>query len=447
MKLKAVISAVLIGILSVAALGGCDIPDIGTDNLLRPPKTMGDEAEIEQLIADTAKNNYTLKYPKNGNNRSAIIMYDLDGDKTDEAIAFYRSGDDITHIHMLVMFSEGDEWKLSSDNITETTDIDCVDFADINGNSTYEILVGYSTFTTNVNLLSCYSYSDGKTSEIYSRQSYSQFCCGDFNSDGDDEIIILLLYTTENEASASMLDYNEEQNALYEKATVPMDPNVVKYKSVAVSDFDSNTKGIVVDGSFASEELNTQIIYYNKELSLLRNPLHKEKTKSFTQRSSPVISTDADNDSMLEIPSVSKLPHSKSEAAETVADKIDWYSFSPENEITTLKCSMIANYNFSYTIKIPESWISNAVTAIYDNDNNSTEFYEWEKDELGSKLFEIKVFDVSEWDIGKSSDEYTLISRDERYAYTFKNNNTDSQYSLTDDEIKTAFSHFNEAVV
>lgn len=440
MKFKAVLSAVVLGAIFMTSASGCDIADFSSDSLLRPPKTMGDEAEIEQLISNTAQKDYTLKYPKSGNYRSAIIMYDLSGDGIDESIAFFREKNDVTRIHMIVMYGDNDEWKLSADFVTETTDIDSVDFADIDGDDNLEILVGYTTYTTNTNFLSCYSYFDGKTQEIKAGQSYSSFYCGDFNADQKNEVMTLSLYTTENEARATMLDYDEKNDSLYAKATVPMDPNVVKYKNVTVSDLGENVKGIVIDGSFASEEIDTQIIYYNKELSLLRNPLFNEKTKSDTQRSCPVISADVDNNLIVEIPTVTKLPHSDKEPEETVADKITWNTFSVQNEKLAPKINMIANYNFSYTIKMPDSWLDNTVTAIYNSEENSTLFYEWNKNTLGDKLFEIKVFDVTQWDQGKDSDEYTLIYKDNKYAYTFNNSNINSKYSMTDDEIKTAFS-------
>ena len=53
MKAKSVISTLMLCALALSA-SGCDGADLGTDNLIRPPKTVGDEAEIEQLIADTA---------------------------------------------------------------------------------------------------------------------------------------------------------------------------------------------------------------------------------------------------------------------------------------------------------------------------------------------------------------------------------------------------------
>ena len=69
MKIKKLISALVLGSMLVG-LSGCNITDFSAENLLRPPKAVGDEAEIEQLIAKTADSGYTLKYPKNGKFRS-----------------------------------------------------------------------------------------------------------------------------------------------------------------------------------------------------------------------------------------------------------------------------------------------------------------------------------------------------------------------------------------
>lgn len=447
MKNKSIISVVLLGTIFLSSASGCNLTDFGSDSLLRPPKATGDEAEIEQLIADTANEKYTLKYPKSGNYRSAIIMKDLDGDENEEAIAFFRKGDDVTRVHMLVMYSDKGEWKLSADCITETTDVDCVDFAEINGSESLEIIVGYTTYSPNTNYLTCFTYSDGKASEIKAGQNYSSFYCGDFNSDNKNEVMTLTLYTAENEAVATMLDYNENSRTLYAKATAPMDPNVIRYRNVSVSDIGEGTKGIVVDGEFASTELCTQIIYYNNELSLLRNPLYREKAKNISLRGCSVISSDVDSDFMAEFPTVSKLQHSQSEPAELTADCITWNSFIPENEKTISEYSVIANYNFNYTVKMQDKWTEETITAIFNTEENSTSVYEWRRNTLGEKLFDIRVFDVSEWDKGMDNDEYTLIYKDNRYAYTFKNYNTESQLALTDDEIKKSFSVLTETIV
>lgn len=446
MTLKKAFAGIFSAVLSVSLLGGCDITDLGGDNLLRPPMAMGSEAAIEQLIADSTNNKYILKYPKSGNNRSAITMADLNSDGSNEAIAFCRENDETTKIHMLVMYESGGEWKLANDYTVEASDIDCVDTADINGDGRPEILAGYSTFTPNVSRLSCYTYSDGTTSEISSGELYSSFYCADFNSDGDDEVITLLLFNTENEASAIMLDYNSEKNTLYTKAKVAMDPNIVRYRNVAITEF-GDVNALVVDGAFSDEQLNTQIIYYSTGMSLLRNPLFKEKGRNLTQRSLSIISTDIDSDSEIEIPSSGIMPVPKDTEVERITAKVDWYSFDEENESTHLKLSMIADYDLDFSFTIPDIWNNNTVTALYGEDKNIIEFYEWNKNSLGQKLFEIKAFDVADWDIGKGIDDYVLISKNEKYSFAFKKENKDNKLNLSDDDIKTAFSTLADSAV
>lgn len=440
MNIKVIISVLIIIALFATTASGCSITDFGTENLLRPPKTMGDEAEIEQLISHTAKKGYVLKYPKSGNYRSAIVMADLDNDKIDEAVAFYRESDSTALVHMLVMYSSNNKWKVSNNFVTETTDIDSVDFADIDGDGTLEIFSGYTTFSININKLSCYKYKAGKTTEIKSGQSYSSFYCGDFDADGVSEIMSLLMYTAENEASATMIDYSADENTMYSKATVVMDPNVLKYNKVSVADFDNNIKGIIVDGTTVLDEMSTQVIYFNSEMSLLRNPLHSEKIANVTKRSNPVLSDDVDKDGFIEVPIITKQLYSKGEDPNSVADKISWESFVTVNETTVTKLEVVANHNYGYTFKISDKWSDDTVTARVDADDRKMTFYTWNKTVPDFVLFEIKVFDVDKWELGKAIDNYTLITKDDKYAYAFNNINTGSQYSLTDDEIKTAFS-------
>ena len=421
MKIKKLISALVLGSMLVG-LSGCNITDFSAENLLRPPKAVGDEAEIEQLIAKTADSGYTLKYPKNGKFRSAIIMTDLDGNDSNEAVAFFRNSAETSSVHMLVMYSKDNSWEIASDNIFETTDIDSVDFADLTGNGKAEIIVNSTTYTPNVGKLSCYSYSEGKTNEVGSGQSCSSFVTGDFDNDGTSEIMSLVLYTTENEALASMLDYNEDSKSLYAKAMANMDPNVVKYKNIAVTKLDNDITGIVVDGTSANEVTNTQVIFYSRDLAILRNPLFKEKAKNITRRSSQVICSDIDKDGKLEIPVTLDLP----------------------KEALVAKQAVIINYDYMFMMNYADKWSENKVTAITDLESETTSFYAWNGTKLDTELFEIKVFPISEWESGKS-DDFTLITKDDKYAYTFNNINPDTQISLSDDEIKTGFSTLDQS--
>lgn len=438
MKAKKALTAVLICAVA-ASLTGCNIGELGTESLIRPPKANGDEAEIEQLISDTAEKDYILKYPKSGTHRSAIVMTDLDNDKSDEAIAFYRPDDKSkVEIHMLVMYSENDKWKLSKNCIIEATDVDCIEFADVNGDGNPEILSGYSTYSTEINKLVCHSFSKGETVALTVECNYSSFAAADFDNDGTSEVMALSLFTPENEATATLLDYGEEKNCLYAKSSAKMDPNIISYKNISVTQLENEVNGLVVDGALTTEEINTQIIFFSKELSVLRNPLYKEKEKNITQRGLQLLSTDINADGCIEIPLVTSLPHTIDEDASKVADRVRWNTISPDAEIPTYVTDTVANYGCNYVFKMDDSWIEDTVTARIE-DERTMSFYHWNSDRFGDKLFTIKMFDLSEWDIGEDSDGYTLIYKNENYAYAFCDANYDNYFSLSDDEIKTSF--------
>lgn len=77
MKVKAVISAALLCAFWAISASGCDGADIGTDNLIRPPKTVGDERKSNSLLPTPQVADTPLKYPKSGNYRSAIVRKTL----------------------------------------------------------------------------------------------------------------------------------------------------------------------------------------------------------------------------------------------------------------------------------------------------------------------------------------------------------------------------------
>ena len=441
MKLR--IFAALTGALLLCSAGGCSFMELDLADALRPPKTMGDEAAIEQLIADTAKGSYILKYPKNGSYRSAIIMKDLNGDETAEAIAFFRGKEETAKLHMLVMREDEGSWTVSGDFVTETTDVDCVDFARVTNSEHPDILVGYTTYTPNVNLLYCYTFDGTNTTAVTAGQTYSAFYCGSLDAADRSQIIALSLYNADAEAKATMLEYDADKRSLFAKSSVSMDPGIVKYRHAVIGELEDGVRGIAVDGSYATGEIVTQVIYYKKEMALLRNPLYQERIKNVTQRTLRVYSEDLNNDHVIDIPTVEKLPFADAEDAAATAEKVTRSTFNTTDESLRRYSDFVVNFDESFSIRVPERWTAGSYTAMFDE--RLTKFYGWDHGKRGDLLFEIRAFEVSDWDKGKDTDAYTLIYRDNRTAYTFRNyTEPDSQYALTDNEIKTSFSVFSE---
>lgn len=156
-------------------------------------------------------------------------------------------------------------------------------------------------------------------------------------------------------------------------------------------------------------------------------------------RTSQVLASDIDGDDKIEIPVVAKMPYSKSQSTDTVADRITWNSFDPKSEKLVKALEVTAGVDYSFYFKIPDKWGRNSVTAVVDSKKANIKFYEWLSDKQGELLFEIKSFPLDDWEAGKETDRYTSISKNDKYAFAFKNTNADSPAALSDDEIKTGF--------
>ena len=77
-------------VLLAACLSGCSWFGMDAENLMQPPKPTGEREAIYQLLEAEAASGFTLKYPVNGDYRSAIIM-NQNGEEAGEAIAFFQA--------------------------------------------------------------------------------------------------------------------------------------------------------------------------------------------------------------------------------------------------------------------------------------------------------------------------------------------------------------------
>ena len=141
-KIKAIAITALI--LTSSLLAGCASSGFDNSNLLRPPRTTGDKAKIQEIIEERAGGDYTLKYPNDGSYRSAIINKDLDGDETNEAIVFYKPSASDESTRILIIKNFDGTWKDIGDYAGGNTDVDKVEIGDVTGNGTLDIIVGWS---------------------------------------------------------------------------------------------------------------------------------------------------------------------------------------------------------------------------------------------------------------------------------------------------------------
>lgn len=393
-------------------LGGCSF-ELTDDELLRPPKATGNEAEIQRLIEKTAPNGYTLKYPKNGDIRCAVVTEDLDGDNRNEAVAFYRTQGQDSATHMLIMHDNGKNWKLSCNYRSQYTDIDCIRFADYDYDGVEEIFVGF-TAHTGTNNLKIFNY-DGEAyeaSEVEYSREYSAFTTGDYDRDGAAEILAFTVYSPGSKAQAELIDYGNNQ--LYTLSRCDLDPNVTGLENVISGLIDEDNMGVVLDGLLTGGR-NSQVIFYDSEKARLVNSIYSGGKKSRTAlRSCKIDSADIDRDGFIEVPMVLAPPLSGD--AYTVAPTVSWCSFGTEDCRFVEDMQCVSNLAYGYYFTLPDSFSGSTVALLYKG-GKVMKLYRLVNGALGDLLVTFRVFDTNS--TSRSMSKYTVLENYSRYYYTY----------------------------
>ena len=220
MSIKKLVCALLC-ITCALCLCGCDLLVFDTEELIAPPQLTGDMRPIEVALRKSAGNGYTLKYPTSGDRRSAVMLEDIDGDATFEALAFYSTSDDeLTNMHINIIRRKGDEWLSVSDQSLVAAGVEMVDFCDLDSDGVLEILVGWEIYGSSEKQLAVYSLvGDTLTQRLL--QQYTGFLCGDLDDDGQNEIFIHLINASEGTNKATV--YNLHEGGIKQTAGCMMD--------------------------------------------------------------------------------------------------------------------------------------------------------------------------------------------------------------------------------
>lgn len=439
MKKRILISA--IALILTVLLSGCEMVSFNVSELMTPPKATGEKAEIQELIEEVAGEGYTLKYPQNGEFRSAITTMDYDGDNDEEAVAFYvPAGETQTTAHMLVMDQVDGKWKTVGNFASKSSIVERLVFSDLDGDGKKEIVVGWSTFNPLVSDLTVYLVNEEKSIEIASENKYTDFLCGQFSDSGKDELMLISLYTPDKPASASLVGLNDAKNSLYTLGTTPIDADVTTFRQLKSGNVFKGQFGAVIDGETSDGLFSTQMLYYNHHFKTLeRISFTGNIATDQAYRNYAVLSEDIDGDGIIEIPNTFKMNIDESQTDVVPAALIYWCEYT---NLDTVNIDKIQATSLVYGCRftIPSSWFNN-YTAYVNYSTNEITFYEWtEKNTTGDPLLVIKMFSPDVWNDGTSATGYTELLRNDNYVYSFITFETNSSILLTNEQIVNAFS-------
>ena len=428
---------------SAMLLSGCTGVSFTVDTLLNAPKFTEEQSAIHEALIERVGSNITLKYPRNGDYRSAFVIADIDDEPTDEALVFYEyassSGKDGLRVNILDKNSQG-KWYSVKELAGGGTEIDRVMITSVGDEGDTDVLVGYQNLTSEEKTLEIYSYDRGTFKKV-GTDTYSVLETMDINADGTKELVtVQKTVNPETEKITSRASILSMENGeLKREHTIDMCDNVSTYVKAVRGMIDGGRSAVFIDSTTAEGLMQTEVVYYR--YSNLQNPIQQSKERLLPRCTRPVgyYCTDVDGDTVVEIPSAKPMLGYENAVADEMLYMTTW---SVYKDFYTLEEKYTGYYSIpnGFFLAFPKRW-ADKVTVRRDNDTGDVVCYKYSGDINTSTTELVRFCSATK----NNADElekkgYELVDTRGQLRYFVKfPKDTQDQLVLTIDEVKNNF--------
>ncbi len=401
--LRKVFSFCLI-VLMILSFCGCTAIGIDVESQLRPPKNNGEQEMLQNALDDYISQNkinkYSLKYPNEGYYLSSFILLDqvrspsyiapeglqpvaaLSPDAENYCVAFYQPNVDgaKAHIHLLQQIDEN--WVSIADVEGRGDNIAQVDFADVDGDSFPELLVGWNLYNTKDKILYVYSMKE-QLKEISSIEIYTSMMVSDLTGDGADDLFLLSVDPFDNTLTARLLSYRSERLTIIGDAKV--DTDILSIGDCFAAVFSDDLRGVFLDVYKDPNTTVTELVLW--EDVFLWTPFYSSSSQmnTITARPFSLSCRDVDGDGVLEWPVLAELMPGEEVQMTDLCWKTSWYYYDHNTSSIILDFNSIANMNDGYLLRTSETFPEN-FTIKYHVENRVLEFLTTEGEETTAFL-------------------------------------------------------------
>lgn len=356
---------ILIALCFALFLSGCNNFRLATsiEDLISPVSPSGENAGVQSAVDEYCKSGYSIKIPSKGEYTTSFIFYDLDEDGQNEAIFFYEPSDTLGAIDMAVLKKSGEKWSVVENIEGSATDVNSVDFCDVNNDGSKEIIVCWSAISKTANSkINVYRQSDNEGAycleNIDEEISANEFICADVNGDGVTEILAFSLGSSSQSPNARL--YSFEDNSRKLLGETKLDSTIVSFNNILCGETEEGVSVYADAVKSNGDSMVTEFIYWSDYYDSIVSPFYSYSTGRTTEtvRSTMVNSRDIDGDGVIEIPvdkTIDSLP------AQLGCQ--NWVEY--KNTILNHKCYSVSCERDGFILVIDDDYLSD-ISLKYD---------------------------------------------------------------------------------
>ena len=303
--------------LILALLTGCS--GLSYEGLYSLPRASEAYYDLQNALNTVLESGYNYCAPASGARQEPVQLTDLDGDGVDEAVAFFRSAD--KGEVKAYIFSQADSVFTPSAVIDGAgSTVAAVEYADLLGNGSLEMIVTYQVSESVTQALQVYRYEAGQADSLLTA-GCSRYELGDLDGDGRQELICLTDGGADTPGQISC--YQGAEGKLNLAGDLLLQTPYDQLRKICWGSLEDGCAAVTLSGTAGDGTLYTEI-FTLRDGNLTETTPPEGVAQNQPIHSSYFYPEDLDEDGFLEFPVTRALPaYDDGSAAQWV---VDWYT-------------------------------------------------------------------------------------------------------------------------
>ena len=417
-------------LLMALLLSACGMRTV--DQLYAVPKRSPEYRDLQKAI-DEVMPDLVYSAPLTGENRQTVQMADLNGDGIQEYLLFARGTTD-DPLKIFIFEKMGDSYQLLDTITGQGSAFDFVEYAQVDGGSSKELIVGVRVSEQVLRYLSVYAF-DADGSRQLMAVNYSKFIPADLDQDGLSDLLIISPGEEKEDHGVAAL-YRFEEDTMVRSLEARLSAHPDQIKRIMVSTVHGGIPAVYVASSVAESAIITDV-FMLREGKFVNVPLSAESGTSVeTLRNYYIYADDVDSDGTLELPRLIDMHPVHGNTQTATQHLIRWYALTKDGDAVD-KLHTFHNFDGGWYLTLTGDWASRVSVA---QSAGICTFYIWDEMlEKAEKIMTVYALTGMDRDMLAESEERFVLYKSEGITYAAKLEVGALSYGLTVDNLSGCF--------